>query len=180
VLYISALGFLIPIKTVLKRMCWVVCHLKVFSQRYSVSSLAYHALLINWWLNGDLISKQTCLLWIQNNFYYVCLVHSYAPFTQLPLLLWEGPNKSYVYVVNMGLFGCFHGWVWLVPREPDSCWPGWEHVVSLCLVACMSLAWPIRDAVWLYELSLSHLRCCLVACMNARCMSLKAIKFIII
>lgn len=33
-------------------------------------------------------------------FYYVSLVHSYAPFTQLPLLLWEGPNKSCVYVVN--------------------------------------------------------------------------------
>jgi hypothetical protein len=84
VLYISAHGFLIPIKTVLKRMCWVVCHLKVFSQRYSVSSLAYHALLINWWLNGDLISKQTCLLWIQKQLLlclfgaFLCTIYSAA------------------------------------------------------------------------------------------------------
>ncbi|ONM10702.1 Mitochondrial Rho GTPase 1 [Zea mays] len=39
VLYISAHGFLIPIKTVLKRMCWVVCHLKVFSQRQPSDTL---------------------------------------------------------------------------------------------------------------------------------------------
>lgn len=76
--HISARGLQILIKTLLKKMCWVVCHLKGFSQRYFVSSLAYHAQLINWWLNGDLICEHTYLLWIQKQSTSMVFVFIYS------------------------------------------------------------------------------------------------------
>ena len=70
-------------------------------------SKVFCLILSIWCTTNKLVVKRGSYLWInifvvdpKTTYYYVCLVHSYAPFTQLPLLLWEGPNKSCVYAVN--------------------------------------------------------------------------------